>query len=179
MQPLFFSFNKIFILLFFLLSNSLYADGMTDAELKAQIVNFIPAESRVEVMVAEKNVSLQGMVLTTNDASQFMKQIAAIPGVKTVNIDKLINQNGKQPLSDDIVNVLVASAYVKSGLFGDIDILSLPVFIKTYNHIVYLTGIVDNADQRIQIIKLALKVKGVKRVISTAHLRFVTYPVSH
>jgi hyperosmotically inducible protein len=156
----------------------IYADNVpaSDTEIVSSIEkNFSDDKttSNLKVIVGSKKgkVSLAGHVNTDEEASKLVEIAESTSGVKDVDSSKLQVSKSKHPLSDTEITAKVKGTYVRDKLFGDKPISVTGVKVETTNGVVYLTGDVETQVQASNAVKLAKKIKGVKRVDSKIEVK--------
>lgn len=77
-----------------------------------------------------------------------------------------------EKLSDTAITARVKEEFIAEKLFGDNEISSLTISVKTVHGIVYLSGTADNKDQLNTAISLAKQVPGVKKVESKVKVKY-------
>src|SRR5262245_35462349 len=77
-----------------------------------------------------------------------------------------------EKLSDTAITARVKEEFIAEKLFGDHEISSLTISVKTVHGVVYLSGKADNKEQLNTAIKLAKQVRGVKKVESKVKIKY-------
>lgn len=143
-------------------SDSMITTQIKEAFLKSPILR----SSDIKVATQNGIVFLSGLVDTKTQYSEAVSSAEAIPGVKSVNVDKLTVKNSKAPLEDTFITAQIKGVYIKEGLIGT-DVSFINTHVETKNGIVYLSGTLDNSQQINNAIQLAKSIEGVKEVKST------------
>ena len=156
--------------------NLIVKKAVSDAGITATI-KALYAKSAVvkmhDISVATNNkvVSLKGEVATDTQYERAIALAESIEGVKAVNADRLTVKESKAPLADTYLTAKVKGRFLKEKLFGSKTIAYWPVKVQTKDSIVYLTGKVNTASQRTNLIRLAQSVEGVQKVDSAIRLK--------
>lgn len=118
----------------------------------------------VNVSTEKGTVTLAGTVNSDTDAGALVEIVQSTEGVTDIDTSKLNVKNSKQPFADTVITAKVKGIYIREKLLGK----NVPatISVETNNGVVYLSGQVDNEEQKTNAIKLAKGISGVKNVES-------------
>lgn len=143
------------------------ADSDITSTIKAKIqANTTTSASKINVSTKQGVVNLSGNVQTEGEASSAIETANSVNGVKDVNTDKLLVNNGSQPYKDSYITAKVKGSFLREKVFGDKPVAAVSVNVETKDGVVYLTGTAQNKSQETTAIKIAKAIKGVKDVVS-------------
>ena len=113
-------------------------------------------------------VSISGKVPTDDEASKAVEIAASTEGVVDVNTAHLNIEKSHFTAADLYITAKIKGTYIKENIFGAKDVPVTDVHVETKNGIVYLTGVVNNAEQKNNAEALAKTINGVKKVDAKA-----------
>lgn len=147
-------------------------DSVITAEIKALYAkSSLVRATDVQVTTINQNVVLSGEVKTKSQYERAITLADSVSGVQTINAENLSLKASKAPLIDSYTTAKVKSSFLKEKLFGSKAIEFWPVKVETKDSIVYLTGKVSSNKERINLIRLAQAVSGVRDVRSAITVR--------
>jgi hyperosmotically inducible protein len=129
------------------------------------------SDSKVDITSHDGVVTLTGEVDTNNQAEKIIQIAGSVKNVKDVETQDLKIKNGKYNLQDLAITAKVKGMFEREKLFGNKDISSTNLSVKTTNGTVYLTGTVKTKKQATNAVKYAKTVVGVKKVESTLEVK--------
>lgn len=151
---------------------SLQAFAISDSDITSEVKNKIQSNatttnSQIDVSTKKGIVNLSGNVQTEGEASSAIETANSITGVKDVDTDHLMVNNGSQPYKDAYITSKVKGTFLREKIFGDKPVDAMSINVETKDGVVYLTGTAQNKAQENTAIKIAKTIKGVKDVNST------------
>lgn len=150
-------------------SDEITLNPASDATISAQITNQykqnkLLSASDIYVSTHEGIVHLSGKVDTRMQYRQAITVAKSSPNVIDVDAKHLVITDSHAAIKDSYITTKIQSLLLKHKLFGEKEVAFWPIKVETKEGIVYLTGEVDNATQRNNILAIAKSVKGVKGI---------------
>jgi len=148
-------------------ANEVIDDSIITTKIKAKLLADKRLSSlNVSITTTDGIVWIDGNVPTEKEAGFVVEIAASTHGVLDVDTTNLKVQDTNHTLLDAYTTAKIKGIYIREKVFGDKDIPISKIHIETKNGIVYLTGKVDNNEEKGNAEKLAKIVKGVKKVES-------------
>ncbi len=127
--------------------------------------------SKIDISTQRGVVTLTGTVRDKQAFAEAYWLARTARGVKAVDIDDLEIKRTNSTLSDAYITAKVETAVLKAKVLDDESIPLVGINATTVNGIVTLTGEVKQSKSIGAILKRANEVKGVKKIISTLHVK--------
>ena len=150
-------------------------DSNITAKITAQFAGKIDLNpSNITVSTLQGVVKLKGEVKDKQTLVDAFWLARTTQGVKLVDIDDLAIKHVNTTLSDAYITAKVETAVLKAKILDDESIPLVGINATTANGIVTLTGEVKKNKSISSILKRANAVHGVKKIISSLHVKGVT-----
>ena len=143
--------------------------GMTDMDLAERVRRSLDSYSGLNVRANNGVVDISGTVRTSSEKSDIVKRARNVQGVRSVNENLTVSQNGSGGIGSYIDDASITTV-VKGKLLGQSGLDSMDISVETTNGIVTLTGEVDNSAQIGLAEGVTKEADGVKQVVN--HLTY-------
>lgn len=141
------------------------SDAAITGALKAQFMkDKLLNPFNITVTTRDGKVYLGGVVDTDIQYERAIALAESDDSVKDVDSSNLQVKNSQSAISDSVITAKIEGLLLKNKFFGNKDVSFWPVKIETKDGIVYLTGKVDNNNQKNNIITIAKSVNGVNDI---------------
>jgi len=130
--------------------------------------------SKITIFTQKGIVKLSGEVKDKQTLIDAFWLARTTKGVKLVDIDDLEIKRANTTLSDAYITAKVETAVLKAKILDDESIPLVGINATTANGIVTLTGEVKHGKSITAILKRANAVHGVKKIISSLHVKEIT-----
>jgi len=124
----------------------------------------------IKVTTKHHNVYLSGKVDTDLQYEAAVSLALSVDSVADVKAHKLIVASSKAPIADTFITAKAQGIIMKEKLFGSKAVEFWPVSFETKDGVLFVTGKVESAEVRANIVKLLTSIKGLKSVNSSITL---------
>lgn len=158
------------------INNTIKQNSLTDSEITKKI-NVLYHRSPVvkshdiKVSTNDHTVTLTGEVNTDLQFERAVTLAGSVDGVNDVITENLVIKASKSPMADTVINAKVKGVFLRKGIFESKRPAHWPVKIETKNSVVYLSGSVDSAEHRKELVNSAQHIVGVKSVKSSIKVK--------
>lgn len=119
---------------------------------------------KISVTTNNGTVNLSGTVNTKMQYERAVELAESVNGSQDVNANKLKVKNSNAPLSDSFITAKINGVLLKGKIFTGDEISFWPVHVETKNGVVYVSGTVDSAMQKTNVLNAIKNVQGVKSI---------------
>jgi hyperosmotically inducible periplasmic protein len=111
-------------------------------------------------------VSFDGVVDSDSQAESLLEIAQSTDGVRDINAENLSVKNSNHPIKDTLITAKVKGYFVKKRLLDNSNLPLENLHVETNNGVVYLTGSVNTQSQKMNAVRIAKSISGVKGVES-------------
>lgn len=122
----------------------------------------------IKVKTRKGHVKLEGLVNSYTEYERALVLTNSVKGVKSVDASNLHVRKSQQLLTDIVTTAKIKGAAIQNKLLTYHDIRLQNVNIETNNGHVFISGVVQNEEQKENLIHIAALVQSVKDVDGTA-----------